>query len=269
MAQRLLNKVAIVTGSSSGLGRAISLRYANEGAKVVCSDLSPSARSLIPKEAEIDTHELIRKAGGESIFVKTDVSKARDMEDLVASAVKEFGGLDIMVNNAGISLEAKTPGPIHLATEEKWDTVMLVNTKSVFLGSKYALTQMIKQDLRPNGGRGCIINMSSILGLIAGVNQPCYVASKGAVSNLTRQVALDYAKYKIRVNAICPGYTRTAIFAETTTHMTSAEELIRLHPLNGLGVPEDIAKMAVVLASDDASWVTGVCLPVDGGYTAQ
>jgi len=269
MAQRLLKKIAIVTGSSSGLGRAISLRYANEGAIVVCSDLTPTARSLVPSETSIATHELIQKLGGESIFVKVDVSQAKDVEQLVSVAVREFGGVDIMVNNAGISLEAKTPGPVHLATEEKWDTTMAVNAKSVFLGSKYALAQMIKQELKDSGERGCIVNISSIMGLIAGVNQPCYTASKGTVSNLTRQVSLDYAKYQIRVNALCPGYTQTAIFAETTAHMTPMEELRRLHPLNGLGVPDDIAKMAVVLASDDAGWVTGACIPVDGGYTAQ
>ncbi|KUJ12194.1 gluconate 5-dehydrogenase [Mollisia scopiformis] len=268
MTQRLLNKIAIITGSSSGLGRAISLHYAREGATVVCSDLSPSARSLVPSESEVDTHQLIEKLGGKSIFVKTDVSKARDMENLVESAVKEFGGLDIMVNNAGISLEAKIPGPVHTATEEKWDAVMAVNTKSVFLGSKYATKQMIGQDLK-DGERGVIVNISSIMGIIAGTNQPCYSASKGAVSNLTRQVALDYAKYKIRVNAICPGYTQTAMFAETTTYKSTVDELMALHPLNGLGVPDDIAKMAVVLASADAGWVTGACIPVDGGYTAQ
>jgi len=269
MTQRLLNKVAIVTGSSSGLGRAISLLYAREGAKVVCSDLTPSARSIIAEEAKINAHEVIQKSGGKSIFVETDVSKAKDMENLVSCAVTEFGRLDILVNNAGVSFEARHPAVLHLTDEDTWDRTMEINAKSVFLGCKYGIAQMLKQELHPSGDRGWIINISSIMGIIAGPENPSYCASKGAVSSLTRQVALDYAKDKIHVNALCPGYTQTAMFAETTTHLTALEDLKRRHPFNGPGLPNDIAKMAVVLASDDASWMTGVCLPVDGGYTAR
>ncbi|KAE9377534.1 NAD(P)-binding protein [Stipitochalara longipes BDJ] len=269
MTLRLLNKVAIVTGSSSGLGRAISLLYAREGAKIVCSDLTSSARSIIAEEANNNTHDMIQKAGGKSIFVKADVSKASDMEQVVTAAAQEFGRLDIMVNNAGVSFEARHPAVLHMTDEDTWDRTMEINAKSVFLGCKYAISQMLKQDLHPSGDRGWIINMSSIMGMIAGPENPSYCASKGAVSSLTRQVALDYAKYKIHVNALCPGYTQTAIFAETTTNLTGLEDLKRRHPFNGPGLPSDIAKMAVVLASDDASWMTGACIPVDGGYTAR
>ncbi|RDW67571.1 hypothetical protein BP6252_08967 [Coleophoma cylindrospora] len=269
MSQRLLNKVAIVTGSSSGLGRAISLLYARAGAKVVCSDLTPTARAIIPGERDSNTHDSIRNSGGEAIFVKTDVGKAKDVESLVGAAVQEFGRLDIMVNNAGVSFEARHPALCHLTDEDVWDATMNINAKSVFLGCKYATAQMLNQDPHVSGDRGWIINMSSIMGIIAGHDNPSYCASKGAVSSLTRQVALDYAKYRIHVNALCPGFTQTAIFAETTSHMNPLEDLKRRHPFNGPGFPNDIAKMAVVLASDDASWMTGVCLPVDGGYTAR
>ncbi|KAL4864377.1 hypothetical protein BDV12DRAFT_188954 [Aspergillus spectabilis] len=268
-ALRLQDKVAIVTGSSSGLGRAISLRYAREGAKVVCADLSDTARSEVPEEVENTTHDLIVKDGGQAIFVQTDVGDARQMERLVQVAVDKFGRLDIMVNNAGISIEARKPAICHLTDEDVWDTTMRVNVKSVFLGCKYATAQMLKQPPHSSGDCGWIINMSSIKGIIAGLNSPSYCASKGAVSNLTRQVALDYAPHRIHVNAICPGYTETAILKETTTHMASVEDLQRRHPFNGLGRPDDIARMAVVLASEDANWVTGILLPVDGGYTAR
>ncbi|CRL25030.1 Short-chain dehydrogenase/reductase SDR [Penicillium camemberti] len=264
---RLQDKVAIVTGSSSGLGRAIAIRYAQEGAKVVCADLTPTARSQ--EEAEITTHDLIIRDGGQATFAKTDVGDATQMENLVQVAVKEYRRLDILVNNAGISIEARTPAVLHLTDEMTWDTTMRVNTKSVFLGCKYALTQMLAQEPHSSGDRGWIVNISSIMGMIGGPENPSYCASKGAVSNLTRQMALDYAPANIHINAICPGYTQTAIFKETTTNSTPWEDLKRRHPLKGPGMPEDIARIAVVLASDDASWVTGVCLPVDGGYTAR
>ncbi|KAJ5789268.1 uncharacterized protein N7518_006279 [Penicillium psychrosexuale] len=264
---RLQDKVAIVTGSSSGLGRAIAIRYAQEGAKVVCADLTPTARSQ--EESNITTHDLIVRDGGQAKFVKTDVGDARQIENLVQVAVKEYGRVDILVNNAGISIEARTPAVLHLTDETTWDTTMRVNTKSVFLGCKYALTQMLAQEPHSSGDRGWIINISSIMGMIGGPENPSYCASKGAVSNLTRQMALDYAPNNIHINAICPGYTQTAIFKETITNLTPWEDLNRRHPLKGPGTPDDIARIAVVLASDDANWMTGVCLPVDGEYTAR
>ncbi|KAJ5770935.1 uncharacterized protein N7511_002986 [Penicillium nucicola] len=264
---RLQDKVAIVTGASSGLGRAIAIRYSQEGAKLVCADLTPIARSQ--EELDIATHDLITKEGGKAIFVQTDVGDAAQMENLVLATVKEYGRLDILVNNAGISIEARKPAVLHLTDEETWDTTMRVNTKSVFLGCKFGLTQMLAQAPHSSGDRGWIVNISSIMAMIGGPENPSYCASKGAVSNLTRQMALDYAPYNIHINALCPGYTQTAIFKETTTNLTPWEDLRRRHPLKGPGMPEDIAKMAVVLASDDANWVTGICLPVDGGYTAR
>ncbi|GKZ70992.1 hypothetical protein AnigIFM50267_006666 [Aspergillus niger] len=266
---RLLNKVALVTGSSSGIGRAIALRYAREGAKVACADITPTARSPVPNELDITTHDAISQEGGQAFFLQTDVGDASQMENAVLKTAQQFGRLDIMVNNAGVSLESRTPARIHETTNELYDTTMRINTRSVFLGSKYAITQMLKQDPHPSGDRGWIINLSSILGIVAATENPSYCASKGAVSNLTRQVALDYARDRIHANAICPGYTRTAIYEETTEYMHAAADLIRQHPFNGPGLPDDIARVAVVLASEDASWMTGAVVPVDGGYTAR
>ncbi|KAL4892227.1 NAD(P)-binding protein [Aspergillus ambiguus] len=266
---RLQNKVALITGSSSGLGRSIATRYALEGAKVVCADLTPNARSQVPEELEITTHDAITKSGGQAIFVKTDVGNAKDVERAILATAAEFGRLDILVNNAGVALEARHPAKIHETDESVWDTTMQVNAKSVFLGCKYGIAQMLKQEPHSCGDRGWIINIASIFGLVAGLHNPSYCASKAAVSNLTRQVALEYASDRIHVNALCPGYTKTAIFQETTTYMISLADLERRHPFKGPGLPDDIARMAVVLASDDASWMTGTCVPVDGGYTAR
>jgi NAD(P)-dependent dehydrogenase (short-subunit alcohol dehydrogenase family) len=180
----LQDKVAIVTGSSSGLGRAIATRYAQEGAKVVCADLTPTARSQ--EEADTTTHDLIIRDGGQATFVRTDVGDATQMEHLVRVAAKEYGRLDMygsparrsrithlmtslsLVNNAGISIEARTPAVLHLTDETTWDTTMRVNTKSVFLGCKYALTQMLAQEPHSSGDRGWIINIPSIMGMIGG-----------------------------------------------------------------------------------------------------
>ncbi|PYI00269.1 NAD(P)-binding protein, partial [Aspergillus sclerotiicarbonarius CBS 121057] len=258
------------------LGRAIALAYAREGAQVACADLGPSARSVIVQETTVDTDALIRQLGGSAIFVPTDVGDSQAMENLVRATAKAFGRLDVLVNNAGISVEARDPLPLHLTSDETWDLTMRVNSRSIFLGTKFAIRQMLEQEEHPSGDRGWIINISSIMGSIAAEGNHAidgvlasYCASKGAVSSLTRQVAVEYAKHRIHCNAICPGYTRTAIFSEATQSGTSLEDMYRKHPLGGPGKPEDIAKFAVVLASEDAAWVTGASMFVDGGYTAR
>ena len=167
MTGRLESKVAIITGSSSGIGRATSLTFAREGASVVCGDLHETARQESEGEP---THELIQKSGGKAIFVKCDTSKAQEVEALVQKAVQEYGRVDIMVNNAGIALESKAAKPIWELDEEMWDKTMAVNAKGVMLGCKYAAIQMIKQDPHPLCDRGWIINMASILGLVANPN---------------------------------------------------------------------------------------------------
>ncbi|PTB72177.1 NAD(P)-binding protein [Trichoderma longibrachiatum ATCC 18648] len=257
--QRLLNKVCIVTGSSSGLGRAISLAYAREGALLAC----------IEAERGIDTDALIQQKGGRAVYIKADVSAALEVEQMVKTTVAEYGRIDVLVNNAGISIEAGKPAlRIHETPEQWWDSTMAVNAKSAFLASKYVIAQMLSQDKLASGDRGWVINLSSIYGLVGGKEIPCYAASKGAVTNLTRQVAVDYAQDGIHCNAICPGYTATAIFANTT-QVHDAEKLGQRHPLHGIGVPDDITGAAVFLASSEARWITGVMLSVDGGYTAQ
>ncbi|EAU29457.1 predicted protein [Aspergillus terreus NIH2624] len=167
---RLQDKVALVTGSSSGLGRSIATRYAQEGAKVVCADITPTARSQIPEELQITTHDAITQAGGQAIFIATDVGDAKAVGDAVQAAVTEFGRLDILVNNAGVALEARHPAKIHETDEAVWDTTMRVNAKSVFLGCKYGVAQMLKQEPHSSGDRGWIINIASIFGLVAGLH---------------------------------------------------------------------------------------------------
>ncbi|KAI3320639.1 NAD(P)-binding protein [Xylariaceae sp. AK1471] len=268
MSGRLQGKVAIITGSSSGLGRAIAWAYHREGASIICADLNREARSAVPDETKINTDEFITETGGQAIFVQTNVSVAEDMKALVGQAVSHFGRVDILVNNAGISTESRqAPLSVHETPEDDWDLTMAVNTKSVFLGCKYAIAQMLRQDPHSSGHRGWIINMSSIFGLVGGRNNISYAASKAAVSNMTRQVALDYAEHKIHCNAICPGYTKTAIFEDTIANMDDSSGIQARHPL-GLGTPQDIVGAAIFLASDDSNWITGVNLPVDGGYTA-
>ncbi|KAI5465267.1 hypothetical protein BGZ63DRAFT_450209 [Mariannaea sp. PMI_226] len=268
--QRLAGKVCIVTGSSSGLGRAISLGYSREGASLVCVDLQPRARLAVGSEQDINTDELIRKNNGRAIFIKADMSNATDVELMVKQAVDEYGRIDVLVNNAGISIEAKNPPyKIHETPDDTWDITMAVNAKSVFLACKHTIRQMLRQDVQPSGDRGWIINLSSIFGLVGGRFNSSYAASKAAVSNLTRQVALDYAAEGIHCNAICPGYTQTAIFKDTVENLDDHEGIRARHPLHGIGVPDDIVGAAIFLASHEARWITGVSLPVDGGYTAQ
>ncbi|KAF5243099.1 hypothetical protein FAUST_3018 [Fusarium austroamericanum] len=281
---RLKDKVCIVTGSSSGFGRAIALGYSLEGALVVCADLQQGARADLNGEQAISTHELIKEKGGKAIFVQTDVSKNDAVENLVYRTVAEFSRVDVVVNNAGISIESGKPSRrIHDTPEEWWDTTMAVNLKSIFLLSKHAIAQMLKQEKNEAGDRGWIINIASIFGLVGGyalrkyvlhrnwqlVNRKAsYVASKGGAQNLTRSIALDYAKDGIHCNAICPGFAETALLADAVK-IHDKEAIRSKHPLHGLGTAQDIVGAAIFLASAEARWITGVRLPVDGGYTAQ
>ncbi|KAI1261845.1 gluconate 5-dehydrogenase [Xylariaceae sp. FL1019] len=263
-------RIAVVTGSSSGIGRCVALALAARGSHVVCADLRPSARTEIKEETEIDTHALIERKGGKAIFIKTDVSVASNVESLVEAAVRWGGRLDILVNNAGIAVESQRGNRIHLFDESDWDLTMRVNARSVFLGSKYAIAQMLQQQPLESGDRGWIVNMSSVFGLVAAPASPSYCASKGAIVSLTRQIAVDYGKDKIHCNAVCPGFVQTAIFHNSSLQPGVTQEYVDgLHPMGGPGRPEDVAGAVLYLTSDAARWITGVCLPIDGGFTAQ
>lgn len=247
------DRVAIVTGAGSGMGRAIAMLLAERGAKLVVADLDSAAGEA--------TVGLIRQSGGEARFIRVDVSCAADAEQMVRLAVQEFGQLDILCNNAGINLAA----PATETSEEDWDRMMAVNLKGVFLGSKYAIREMIRR------GSGSIVNTVSAAGLRGMPNMAAYNSSKGGAALLTRQLALDYAKQGIRVNGVCPGVVDTPMtrhFLETNPDPESLARTWEAIPIGHIAQPEDIARAVAFLASDEASYITGVLLPVDGGIMA-
>ena len=271
---RLQDKTCIVTGSSSGLGRAISLAFAHEGAKlVVCADLNEVAKSSFhAEEAGVPTHEVIQRryGQGKSIFRKIDVTMAVQVERLVHDCVQHGGRLDVIANNAGIG-GTENHGQVHEMEEATWDKTMEVNAKSVFLGCKYAVGQMLKQEPWPSGHRGWIVNTSSIIGLVGQkANGTAYGASKGAVVLMTKSIALAFAEKKIQCNALCPGHLKTPMTEDQYNDPQIRSAISALYPdPNAFGTAEDVARAAVFLASEDAGYITGVPLPVDGGYSAQ
>lgn len=256
MEKRLLGKVALVTGGSSGIGRSTALALAREGACVAVSaraDLKGGER----------TASDIRASGGSAVFVQADVGNSAEVRRLVSAAVSEFGQLDIGFNNAG------TQGPPATYTgdlaEAHWDHVLNVNLTGTFLCMKYELRQMLVQ------GGGTIVNTSSISGLNGTRGCPAYVASKHGVVGLTRAAALDYAAQGIRINAICPGFTRTPLLEGFVDLRDSAGEdrIAGRIPLRRIADPAEIAEVVVWLCSDGASYLTGHALTVDGGFTTQ
>jgi NAD(P)-dependent dehydrogenase (short-subunit alcohol dehydrogenase family) len=271
MSKKLAGRVAVVTGSSSGNGRAIALALAHEGATVVCTDLKKTAlQGGYEKDIGIDTDVVITNNGGKSSFIAADASKAADVQGVIAHAVEKFGRLDIMVNNAGVFTGLHN---IIDETEEQYDLTMNVNAKGVWLGCKYAITQFMKQEpITTPGGekvRGRIVNIASIGGLVGLALEPAYCASKGAVVNLTRELALDHAADRINVNAICPGFLATAMVRSFLEAEDTNKLLHDLTQWPRVGKAEDVAKAAVFLASDDAEWMTGSMLTVDGAFTAR
>ena len=271
---RVQNKVCIVTGSSSGLGRAVALAFASQGARlIVCADLQPTPKSHFQaEEAGTPTHEVIcqRYGAGKGIFKKTNVAEGEEVHNLVKDAVQTGGRLDVMVNNAGIG-GTERHGPIHEMSEDTWDSTMRINSRSVFLGCKVACAQFLRQQPHPSGHRGWIVNTASIMGLVGQkVNGAAYCASKGAVVLLTKSVAVAYAAHKIHCNAICPGHLRTPMTEDQYKDTEMRKSISAMTPWGDeWGAAEDVAKCAVFLASEDAAYVTGVALPVDGGYCAQ
>jgi NAD(P)-dependent dehydrogenase (short-subunit alcohol dehydrogenase family) len=251
---KLDNKCAIVTGGASGIGFATAQLFADEGAAVVIADINAEQG----KRAE---HK-INAAGGRAVFVQCDVARAADCRRTVQTAVRKFGRLDIVFNNAGIIRRADVIG----TTEEEWDRVMDVNVKSIFLMSQYAVPEIVKQ------GGGSIVNTGSGWGLKGGRKAVSYCASKGAVVNLTRAMAIDHGPQNIRVNCICPGDTDTPLLRDEAKQLGQAEGKFLAEaaerPLKRYAQPIEIAQSVLYLVSDAASYVTGAVLAVDGGGTA-
>lgn len=246
-------RVALVTGGSSGIGRASALAFAKEGAQVMVSD--------IMAEAGQETAELITKAGGTASFTRANVSKASDVETLIATCVETYGRLDCAHNNAGI----EGPGsPTVDYDEESWDRVIAINLTGVWLCMKYQIPEMLKH------GDGAIVNTSSAAGLLGFRGGSAYVASKHGVVGLTKTAALEYAKAGVRVNAVCPGAIDTPMMGRITGHKPHrAERMASSEPIGRMGSPEEIAEAVVWLCSDAASFVTGHAMSVDGGLVAQ
>lgn len=247
-----------MTGSASGLGRAIALRLASEGAAVVVSDVRSD-----PREGGEPTETLIARSGGTSVRVDADVSRWEEVDQLVSTAVQEFGRLDVMVNNAGIAGPASKP---LLETSEKdWDTIMAVNLRGVFLCCKRSIGEMIEQE--PIGeARGRVINISSQHGMVGSPGHVAYSTSKGGVVNLTRQLAVDYGRHGILVNAVAPGKIMTGSPEQANPDLTAYAQ--SRTPFSRLGRPDDVAGAVAFLASDDALYISGTNLLVDGGWMA-
>jgi NAD(P)-dependent dehydrogenase (short-subunit alcohol dehydrogenase family) len=252
MTPELEGKVALVTGGTSGIGRETAILFAKAGAKVVVAGRRA-------REGE-ETVEMVRAAGGDGLFVKTDVSKASEIETLVQRAVEKFGRLDVAFNNAGVE---GVWVPITRQSEEDWDRTIEINLKGVWLCLKYEIRQMLKQ-----GAGGAIVNMSSITGLVGAVGAAAYSASKHGVIGLTKTAALENAKSGIRINAVCPAAVEAPmaerIFGAPKVH----EYVLSCHPIGRFGRPAEIAEAVVWMCSDRASFMTGQSLVLDGGFLA-
>lgn len=256
MDKRFQDKVVMVTGASSGIGRATAIEFGKQGAKVALS-----ARRLTECE---EAAEAIKAAGGDAIAIQTDVTDHEDIRRMVAKTVETYGRLDCAFNNAGIA--GDTGIPTHEHSKENWDQVISVNLTSVFLCMKYEITEMLKT------GGGAIVNNSSIYGLVAAtVGHVPYAASKYGVIGITKTAAYEYAKQGLRVNAICPGFTRTelmqSLYDETPERFD--EQIIPHIPMDRLGEMVEIAQLVLWLASDEATYVTGQAIAADGGWVAK
>jgi len=251
--KKLEGKVAIVTGGASGIGRAASLAFAGEGAKVVVADvLGPSGE---------ETVRMVRGAGGEALFIQTDVSKAGEVRAMVDRTVEVFGRLDCAFNNAGIVAQDVS---VSRATEESWDSIMAINLKGVFLCMKYEIPRILK------GGGGSIVNNASVMGLVGDGGHPAYAASKHGVVGLTKTVALQYAQANIRVNAVCPGVVRTPMVAKLLAEKPDMKPLLdAISPMKRMAEAEEVARVVVFLCTEDASFINGHALPIDGGAVAR
>ena len=245
---RLTNKIAIITGGGSGIGKAIAMAFVREGARVVIAGRDSKKLSLAAEEI-----------GAGCLAVTADVSHANEVQRLVTAALEKFKRVNILVNNAAVLL----PGTAESLSEQDFDQTFSVNVRGVWLLSRAVLPHM-----RASGG-GSIINIGSVLSLLGARNRAAYSASKGAVLAMTRAMALDHAAENIRVNCICPGIVETELVAKFNLDENVRRQRVAMHPIGRFGQPEDVASAAVYLASDESGWTTGSTLTVDGGYSVQ
>jgi NAD(P)-dependent dehydrogenase (short-subunit alcohol dehydrogenase family) len=252
---RFQDKVVVVTGAGSGIGKATALAFGREGAKVVAADIATASAQA--------TAEQIKAAGGQAEPLQVDVSVAADVERMVTTTVERLGRLDVLVNNAGVFFQL----PVVQVPEEQWDWLMSINLRGVYLGCKHAVPQMIRQ------GKGVIVNTASIAGLRGFAGYGTYGAAKGGVVQLTKALAVEVARAGVRVNCVCPGIIETAMLDQGVAQLgldrTAFVQLAgAAHPMGRIGRPEEVAAAILFLASDDASFITGVALSVDGGLWA-
>lgn len=251
MEQIFKDRVIIVTGSTFGIGKSTAIAFAQRGAKVVLSDWMEDE----------GTQKIIKDNGGDSIFVKCDVSNEEDVKSLVVKTISHYGRLDFAFNNAGIE---GTPAPVSECSNDNWDKTININLKGVWFCMKYQIPEMLK------AGGGSIVNNASVAGLVGFSAVPAYVASKHGVVGLTKNAALDYAKQNIRVNAVCPGVIHTPMVDRFTGNDPKVlEQLLAAKPMGRAGQAEEIAETVVFLCSGAASFITGQAIAVDGGWTTQ
>jgi len=253
MAGILNEKVALITGAGSGIGRATARVFAREGSKLALTDVVEAGGQ--------ETLKMVKEAGAEAIFVKADVSKSGDVDNMLAQTLQTFGRLDCAFNNAGIGGAGRLT---HEYSEEEWNRVIAVNLTGVWLCMKAEITQMLKQ------GSGSIVNTSSIMGLTGAIRVPAYTAAKHGVAGLTKAAALEYGRHGIRINAVCPAPIYTPLLMSAFEKRPDMEQrYARSEPMKRLGQPEEVGEAVAWLCSDRASYVTGLPMPVDGGYMAQ
>jgi NAD(P)-dependent dehydrogenase (short-subunit alcohol dehydrogenase family) len=250
---RLEGKAAIVTGGSGGIGRATALAFAKEGARVAVVDVAVPAGE--------ETVQMIRNAGGEGIFIKADVTRSEEVKAMADRTFEAFGRLDCAFNNAGVNAEMIS---VSRCTEESWDRMIDINLKGVFLCMKYEIPRMLKS------GGGSIVNTASVMGLVGEPGHPAYAASKHGVVGLSKSAAIFYAQAGIRINAVCPGAIHTSMVDKVLAeHPELKQTMDSLAPMNRMAEADEVARAVIFLCSDDASYITGHPLAVDGGWVAR